>query len=51
MVFVLFIQILTPVPFGVVMIYLYFFLSFPLVAMGHLRPETWWKLRVAGTAL
>lgn len=35
MVFVLFIQILTPVPFGVVMIYLYFFFSFPLVFMGH----------------
>lgn len=51
MVFVLFIQILTPVPFGVAMIYLYFFLSFPMVFLGHYQPEKWWKLRIAGIGL
>lgn len=45
---VLFMQILTPVPFGVAMIYIYFFLSFPLVFLGHYQPERFWKLRVAG---
>jgi hypothetical protein len=44
-------QILTPVPFGVIMLYLYFFLSFPLVLMGHLKPERWWKLRIVGISL
>lgn len=51
MVFVLFIQILTPVPFGVAMIYLYFFLSFPLVFLGHYSPERFWKLRIGGIGL
>jgi hypothetical protein len=44
-------QILTPVPFGVVMLYLYFFLTFPPVFMGHWNPERWWKLRIAGVGL
>lgn len=51
MVFILFIQILTPVPFGVAMIYLYFFISFPLIFMGHFAPEKWWRLRIAGIGL
>ncbi len=51
LVFIMFMQILTPVPFGVAMIYIYFFLSFPLVFMGHWAPEKWWKLRLAGIGL
>ena len=51
LVFILFMQILTPVPFGVVMLYLYFFLSFPLVFLGHFNPERWWKLRLIGVGL
>ncbi len=43
-------QILTPVPFGVAMLYLYFFITFPLVFMGHFAPEKWWKLRIIGVA-
>ena len=35
LVFVMFMQVLTPVPFGVVMLYLYFFITFPLIFLGH----------------
>jgi hypothetical protein len=51
LVFVLFCTSLTPVPFGIVMIYLYFFLTYPLVFAGFYAPERWGKLRIAGTAL
>jgi hypothetical protein len=48
LVLVMFMQILTPVPFGVALLYLYFFISFPLIFLGHYNSERWWKLRISG---
>ena len=43
--------ILTPVPFGVIMVYLYFFLTFPPVFLGHYDPERFWKYRICAVGL
>lgn len=45
LVFALLIQILTPNPFSVIMLYLYIFATFPLLVIGHFKPDKW-KLRI-----
>jgi hypothetical protein len=44
-------QILTPLPFPVVMAYLYFFVTFPMVFLGFYNPEKFTILRKIGVAL
>ena len=48
--FALLIQIITPVPVGVVLLYIYL-LTFPLLLLGHLNREKFWKMRLIGIAV
>ena len=51
LVFLMLMQILTPLPFPTVMAYLYFFITFPMVFLGYYNPEKFTLIRKIGVGL